>query len=77
MVKNLAGAEIGTHGLSTHFVLCQLRLYFGALQPPSVQPTYALSSGQYSGGPLQLGAVADKLSGTQSRFSQSLYALKE
>ena len=51
MVKNLAGAEIRTHGLSTRFVLCQLRLHFGALQPPSVQPTWALSSGQYSGSP--------------------------
>ena len=50
---------------------------FGAFQPPSVQPTWAFSSGQLTGRPLWLGAVANKLPGTESRLSLTLYALKE
>ena len=45
---------------------------FGAFQPLSVQPTLALSGGQYSVGSLQLEEVINELSRRQSRLFQSL-----
>ena len=69
--KKLAVTEIRTLSLC----LVPAASPFGALQPPSVQPACALSSGQFSEGSLLLGGVANKLSGTQSRLSQNPYTL--